>query len=297
MRRLSLVALTLAVVLLPATPAAAHAGATGPAAADLGVAGHRSAAGPAVTPTLHDVRTAGTAWGQDPTTGRLTLTVDDTVPPEQVRALRAIAVRAGADLRREPGRLRILVAAGQAVYGGGARCSLGANVHSGSTYYFVTAGHCTSVASAWYADSSQTTVLGSRTGSSFPTNDYGLVRYTGTVSHPSAVYTYPGLLTVNGVGTPYIGQAVCRSGSTTGVRCGTVTGLNQTVNYAEGSVSGLIRTNICAEPGDSGGPLYVAGSGLILGILSGGSGNCTSGGTTYYQPIAEILAAYGVTIP
>ena len=104
-------------------------------------------------------------------------------------------------------------------------------------------------------------------------------------------------MTINGPGNAYIGQAVCRSGSTTGVRCGTVTGLNQTVNYATGVIYGLIRTNICAEPGDSGGPLYVAATGTILGILSGGTGNCTAGGTTYYQPIAEVLAAYGLTLP
>ncbi|MEU1607691.1 S1 family peptidase [Micromonospora matsumotoense] len=298
MRRLSLVALTLAVVLLPATPAIAHAGVTGPTAVHPGTAAPAPVPpGPSVAPTLQDVRTVGTAWGPDPVTGRLTLTVDDTVAPEQVRALRATAARTGADLRREPGRLRLLIAGGQAVYGGGTRCSLGANVHSGSTYYFLTAGHCTAAATTWYADSGATTLLGSRVGSSFPGNDFGLVRYTGRVNRPSAVYTYPGLLTINGVGTPYVGQAVCRSGVTTGVRCGTVTGLNQTVNYAEGSVTGLIRTNICAEPGDSGGPLYVAATGVILGILSGGSGNCTSGGTTYYQPVAEALAAYGVTIP
>ncbi|MBW4704744.1 S1 family peptidase [Micromonospora sp. RL09-050-HVF-A] len=297
MRRLSLVALALTVVVLPATPASAYAGGTDPAAVHPGAAGPAAASPGAVGPTVQDVRTVGTAWGPDPVTGRLTLTVDDTVAPEQVRALRATAARAGADLRREPGRLRLLIAGGQAVYGGGTRCSLGANVHSGSTYYFLTAGHCTAAATTWYADSGGTTVLGSRAGSSFPGNDFGLVRYTGRVSHPSAVYTHPGLLTINGVGTPYVGQAVCRSGTTTGVRCGTVTGLNQTVNYAEGSVTGLIRTNICAEPGDSGGPLYVAGTGVILGILSGGSGNCTSGGTTFYQPIAEALAVYGVTIP
>lgn len=180
---------------------------------------------------------------------------------------------------------------------GGGRCSLGANVRSGSTYYFVTAGHCTNLAGTWYADSARTTVLGSRTGTSFPGDDYGVVRYTGTVAHPSAVYTYPGQVTLYGAGNAYVGQAVCRSGATTGVRCGSVTGLNQTVNYAEGAVYGLIRTNICAEPGDSGGPLYVASTGTVLGILSGGSGNCTSGGTSYYQPIPEILAAYGLTIP
>ncbi|WP_112624178.1 S1 family peptidase, partial [Micromonospora saelicesensis] len=244
------------------------------------------------------VRTAGTAWGLDPATGRMTLTVDDTVAPGELAALRAVTDRVGVLLRREPGTLRPLIAGGQGIYGGGgARCSLGANARSGSTYYVITAGHCTTAAATWYADSARTTVLGTRTATSYPTNDYGLIRYTGRIAHPSAVYTYPGLLTINGPGNAYIGQAVCRSGSTTGVRCGTVTGLNQTVNYATGVIYGLIRTNICAEPGDSGGPLYVAATGTILGILSGGTGNCTAGGTTYYQPIAEVLAAYGLTLP
>jgi streptogrisin B len=124
-----------------------------------------------------------------------------------------------------------------------------------------------------------------------------VVRYTGTIAHPSAINTYPGLLTVTGAGTAYIGQVVCRSGAATHVRCGTVTALNQTVNYVEGPVYGLIRTNICAEPGDSGGPLYVASTGTVIGILSGGTGNCTTGGTTYYQPITKILATYGLTLP
>lgn len=283
MRRSPLVALVLTVLVLVA-PGAAQAGAP-----------DRSAAEPAAV--LAGVRTAGTAWGLDPATGRMTLTVDDTVAPADRVALRAVAARAGALLRHEPGTLRTLIAAGQGIYGGGSRCSLGANVRSGSTYYVITAGHCTAAVSAWYADSAQTTVLGTRTATSFPNNDYGLIRYTGRIAHPSAVYTYPGLVTIYGAGTAYVGQAVCRSGATTGVRCGSVTGLNQTVNYAEGVVYGLIRTNICAEPGDSGGPLYVASTGTIIGILSGGSGNCTSGGTSYYQPITEVLAAYGLTLP
>ncbi|MEU1677751.1 S1 family peptidase [Micromonospora zamorensis] len=287
MRRSPLVALVLTVLLLVA-PGAAQAAVPDRAAA--------TAAEPAAV--LAGVRTAGTAWGVDPATGRMTLTVDDTVTTAELRALRATADRAGALLRREPGTLRTLIAAGQGIYGGGGgRCSLGANVRSGSTYYVITAGHCTTTASTWYADSAQTTVLGTRTATSFPGNDYGLIRYTGRIAHPSAVYTYPGLLPINGPGNAYVGQAVCRSGVTTGVRCGTVTGLNQTVNYSNGVIYGLIRTNICAEPGDSGGPLYVASTGAILGILSGGSGNCTSGGTTYYQPIAEVLAAYGLTLP
>ncbi|MBM0232554.1 trypsin-like serine protease [Micromonospora sp. STR1_7] len=284
MRRSPLVALVLTTLLLVA-PGAAQAAVPDRAAAD-----------PAAV--LAGVRTAGTAWGLDPTIGRMTLTVDDTVAPAELTALRAVADRAGALLRREPGTLRTLIAGGEGIYGGGGRCSLGANVRSGSTYYVITAGHCTAAASTWYADSAQTTVLGTRTATSFPSNDYGLIRHTGRIAHPSAVYTYPGLLPIYGAGNAYVGQAVCRSGATTGVRCGTVTALNQTVNFAGGNVvSGLIRTNICAEPGDSGGPLYVPSTGTIIGILSGGSGNCTSGGTSYYQPIGEVLAAYGLTLP
>ncbi|MFI7250673.1 S1 family peptidase [Micromonospora chalcea] len=281
MRRPALVVLVLA-ALLAGAPAVARAGVTTP---------------PGGAAVLAGLRTPGTAWGHDPATGRLTVTADDTVRGSELAALRRTTARAGAVLRHEPGRLRTLIAGGQAIYGGGGRCSLGANVRSGATWYFVTAGHCTRLAATWYADSARTTVLGSRTGSSFPGNDYGVVRYTGTVAHPSAIHTYPGQVAVTAAGSAYVGQAVCRSGATTGVRCGTVTGLNATVNYAEGSVTGLIRTNICAEPGDSGGPLYVAATGTVLGVLSGGSGNCASGGTSYYQPILEILAAYGLTIP
>ncbi|MGC4878266.1 S1 family peptidase [Micromonospora sp. DT43] len=283
MRRSPLVALVLTALLLVA-PGAAQAAVPDRAAAD-----------PAAV--LSGVRTPGTALGLDPATGRTTVTVDDTVAATDLARLRAVTDRAGALLRREPGTLRPLIAAGQGIYGGGSRCSLGANVRSGSTYYVVTAGHCTAAVSAWYADSAQTTVLGTRAATSYPGNDYGLIRYTGRIAHPSAVYTYPGLLTIHGPGTAYVGQAVCRSGTTTGVRCGTVTGLNQTVNYSTGVIYGLIRTNICAEAGDSGGPLYVASTGTILGILSGGTGNCTAGGTTYYQPIGEVLAAYGLTVP
>jgi streptogrisin D len=78
------------------------------------------------------------------------------------------------------------------------------------------------------------------------------------------------------------------------VHSGTVTALNATVNYAEGSVYGLIKTTVCAEGGDSGGSLF-AGT-TALGLTSGGSGNCTSGGTTYFQPVTEALSVYGVSV-
>ena len=99
-------------------------------------------------------------------------------------------------------------------------------------------------------------------------------------------------ISITGPATPSVGQRVCSVGRTTGMHCGTVLGLNATVNYgADGIVTGLIDTNLCSEPGDSGGPLF-SGS-TAHGIVSGGSGNCSSGGETFHQPILEPLNVYG----
>src|SRR4029450_10094698 len=94
-----------------------------------------------------------------------------------------------------------------------------------------------------------------------------------------------------------VGEKVTRDGSTTGIHSGTVTALNVSVRYVgrlHGVVSGLIQTNVCAEPGDSGGPLYDGTK--ALGLTSGGSGDCRSGGTTFFPPVREAPHAYGVTV-
>ncbi|MFC7472006.1 S1 family peptidase [Actinomadura keratinilytica] len=132
--------------------------------------------------------------------------------------------------------------------------------------------------------------------SSFPGNDYGIIRHSNPSAADGRVSLYNGgYQEITGAGNASVGQSVQRSGSTTGLHGGSVTGLNATVNYgADGIVSGLIQTNVCAEPGDSGGALF-AGS-TALGLTSGGSGNCSSGGTTFFQPVTEALSAYGVSI-
>ena len=103
-----------------------------------------------------------------------------------------------------------------------------------------------------------------------------------------------GIVAVSGSSESPVGSSICRSGSTTGWHCGTIGARDATVNYAEGSVFGLIRTDVCAEPGDSGGSA-ISGS-QAQGVTSGGSGNCSSGGETYFQPVNEILSAYGLSL-
>ncbi|MFB7032505.1 S1 family peptidase, partial [Streptomyces sp. NPDC056295] len=138
--------------------------------------------------------------------------------------------------------------------------------------------------------------IGTTTGSSFPGNDYGIIRHSNASAADGRVYLYNGSYRdITAAGNAYVGQSVQRSGSTTGLRSGTVTGLNATVNYGNGDiVYGLIQTNVCAEPGDSGGAMFSGTT--ALGLTSGGSGNCSSGGTTFFQPVTEALSAYGVSI-
>ncbi|MGW4445536.1 S1 family peptidase [Streptomyces sp. NPDC004682] len=237
----------------------------------------------------------GTAWAVDSENHRVVVTVDSTVSAAEIAKIKEQAgSKADAlTIKRTPGKFNKLISGGDAIYGGQYRCSLGFNVRSGSTYYFLTAGHCGEVASTWYSDSGHSTVLGTNVGYSFPGNDFALVRYTNSsVSHPSAV----GSQTISSAATPSVGTTVYRRGSTTGTHSGRVTALNATVNYGGGDVvSGLIQTTVCAEGGDSGGPLY-AGS-VAYGLTSGGSGNCSSGGTTFFQPVTEALSYYGVTLP
>ncbi len=258
---------------------------------------HSSKALQAVTRTLSDrVSTPGTAWAVDPVSNEVLVSLDESVSKRATTRITRLVASFGdrAEIERIPGTLSTTVSGGQAIYGGGGRCSLGFNVRSGSTYYFLTAGHCTNIASTWYSNAAQTSALGTRAGTSFPGNDYGIVRYS-TSPGAGNVYLYNGTYRdITGAGNAYVGQYVIRSGSTTGAYGGYVQSLNATVNYAEGSVRGLIRTNVCAERGDSGGSLF-AGS-TALGLTSGGSGNCTYGGTTYFQPVTEALSVYGVSV-
>lgn len=237
---------------------------------------------------------AGTAWHVDEATKQVVVSVDDSVTGAKLDQVKAVASRHGTAVRVEKmaGTLSLYISGGDAIYTGGSRCSLGFNVRTSSgTRYFLTAGHCTNIGVNWYANSSQSTLLGPRAGTSFPTNDYGIVRYSNTsISNPGAV----GGQDITSARTPSVGTSACRRGSTTGTRCGSITGLNATVNYPQGTVFGMIRTNICAQPGDSGGSLY--GGSAAFGLTSGGSGNCTTGGTTFFQPVTEALSVFGVNV-
>ena len=183
----------------------------------------------------------------------------------------------------------------------GSRCSLGFNARSSSgARYVITAGHCTNLGGTWSGSGG---TIGGVAASSFPTNDYGVIRVSSSAAVSTARvdrYSAGGDVTVAGSQAAGTGAAVCRSGSTTGWHCGSISSTNATVCYSQGCVYQTIRTNVCAEPGDSGGSLVTnPGSGSRVqaqGMTSGGSGNCRTGGTTYYQKVNEPLSRYGLSL-
>ncbi|MFD6024227.1 S1 family peptidase [Streptomyces griseoluteus] len=236
-----------------------------------------------------------TSWHVDPSAGSVVIdVVRSRAADNDVQRFLASAREAGPVTVHEVAESASTLAAGTVggdpYYTGNVRCSIGFSVYGG----FVTAGHCGQPSAAVYGwDQSY---VGNFQGSSFPDNDYAWVNVG------SGWWTVPVVLgwgttsdqLVRGSNVAPPGTSICRSGSTSHWHCGTVLALNETVNYSQGAVYQLTKTSVCAEPGDSGGA-FISGD-QAQGVTSGGWGNCSSGGETWFQPINEILSRYGLTL-
>jgi streptogrisin D len=248
-----------------------------------------------------DATIPGTAWSVDPKTNEIRVTADSTVTGDKWNTVESTVKGLGSDvatLSKSAGTLKTFVDGGDAIFGGNARCSLGFNVTAGDgTPAFLTAGHC-GVAAAEWSDAANGAPIATVDQATFPGDgDFSLVKYDDPATQTnSAVNVGNGQsVQINQAVEAAVGQQVFRMGSTTGLHDGNVTGLNATVNYPEGTVTGLIQTDVCAEPGDSGGSLFTQDGGAV-GLTSGGSGDCTAGGETFFQPVTTALAATGATL-
>ena len=236
----------------------------------------------------------GASWGVDVASN----TVLVSVPAGRGAAFLSRARSFGAAVRvqRAPAVRTQAFYGGQAILHNGSRCSAGFNTRSGSgRNYVLTAGHCANLGGTWTTSSGQT--IGPVAASSFPGNDFGAIR----ISNPAALDPRGGVLyngafqDITGASRVVAGSTACKTGSTTGTTCGTVLAYNVTVRYAEGTVYGLTRTNICTQPGDSGGAMF-AGS-QAQGVTSGGTiGGCGQGFQSFFQPADEALSVYGLTL-
>ncbi|MEV4046470.1 streptogrisin D [Streptomyces sp. SAI-195] len=242
----------------------------------------------------------GTSWAIDPRTNKILVTADRTVTGDRWDRLESTVEGLGsgmATVRKSAGTFKTFASGGDAIFGGGARCSLGFNVTAGDgSPAFLTAGHC-GVATDQWSDAQGGQPVATVDQAVFPgEGDFALVTYDDPATEaPSEVNLGDQTLPISGAAEATVGQEVFRMGSTTGLADGQVLGLDATVNYPEGTVTGLIQTDVCAEPGDSGGSLFTR-DGLAIGLTSGGSGDCTVGGETFFQPVTTALEAVGATL-
>ncbi|MFG3284468.1 putative Ig domain-containing protein [Streptomyces sp. NPDC048111] len=254
------------------------------------------------------------SWGPDVRNNRLEVTVDpDRVTATTSAFLRTLTafgdlvhVTESRDTPRQQGGS--IVGGEKWIPGTESPCSIGFPVTrtSGNTKAFLTAGHCTNDADQPAYGKDGTRVGTSNRNGTGSVNaregDMGIVDVdqagwdvSGTVSGWGK-----GDIAVSGSADAVVGTAICRSGQTTGLQCGEVTKVDQSVDYGNVVIDGLSYTSACSAGGDSGGSYVTAAGGKAVGLHSGGgSATCTSGSGekfTIFQPVNEALARFGARL-
>jgi hypothetical protein len=120
----------------------------------------------------------------------------------------------------------------------------------------------------------QKSVLGAQDYSIVAINDQSRDRFANNLVRVPGAAPVP----ITGIAAPVVGMPVCKSGSRTGFSCGVVNAVDETVQVGDHNLTEAFSANICALPGDSGGPV-VTGT-QALGI--------SSASTVADYPICEI---------
>lgn len=160
-------------------------------------------------------------------------------------------------------------------------CSMGFRTRYNGHDGFVTAGHCAQGVSSF--------PIGGIPLKQFYNNQYYdyafvqtnfLINPSNTLDVPNSQGTITKLAVVSYCPTLFVNTIIAKSGAKTGYTEGKVTGLNVTAYYKnlDGSytnIYGLVQSNVYADHGDSGAPIFIPrldsdGGAIPAGILSGG---------------------------
>ncbi|KIR66254.1 S1 family peptidase [Micromonospora haikouensis] len=178
-------------------------------------------------------------------------------------------------------------------------CTNGFNVHGSDGWqYTLTAGHCSEAGTAYYSKHAglwvgrynyptyvsqiypyDGVIMPYVVMNGFEYVTYWVVNPRNTVfnSRGSAQFPIYGMYSYAQIG---VGWVACHTGQTSNnTRCGTVL-----------TKDGGIKTDICTQNGDSGGPLFSEADHMAYGILHGGTdkvGNCTT--RSYYSPLSKVF--------
>ncbi len=217
--------------------------------------------------------------------------------------------------------------------GSGERCSIGFSGYSATTGapQFVTAGHCataisgnaflvTQNAPSSYGGTLTLTnqVLGSTIAGEAQYSggmDYGIIGESaaGLSAQPS-LYTWNGgtgaplasaPLAITGETAAIAGATLCKSGSTSGWTCGTISAVDQTATVSGQAVNSIVAST-CLLPGDSGGGAVIGQNAVGIGSGSNfpdapcaSSSTCTDGSPAPCQsvffPMVSAAGTYSIT--
>lgn len=253
------------------------------------------------------------SWGPDVRGNRIEVTVARAGRTAETAAFLARLAELGPVVRvtesddRAPRQQAEVVGGEKWIPGSESPCSIGfAVTRADGSRAYLTAGHCTNDAdqAAYGKDGSRVgTSNRNGTGSiNAREGDMGIVDVDQAAWTLSARVSGYGQadITVTGSVDAVVGTAICRSGQTTGLRCGEVTKVDQSVDYGNVVVDGLSYSSACSAGGDSGGAYVTATGGKAVGLHSGGgSATCTSGSGekfTIFQPVNEALSRFNVAL-
>ncbi|MBT2897205.1 S1 family peptidase [Streptomyces sp. McG3] len=249
------------------------------------------------------------SWSVDVASDTVTVEVNDPSEPG-AKSFLAAARKNGDAVRVVTGAERLetqaVVPPGREMGMGRTVCSVGFGAEDkAGKDMLVTAGHCIDkLPSLTYKGKAFAKSVNSRFAVGKRSVDMGIAEVLRGNSIGTEVYTHgkANSIAVKGSDRAAPGSVVCKSGRTTGWTCGTVTSYNVTVTYGDGRlepqtvVSGLAKSTVCTEQGDSGGA-YISGN-QAQGMTSGGpsgqrcTGEVNSRGASYFQPLDDALKHY-----
>lgn len=267
--------------------------------------------------TLKDIDNAG--WSINPISNSVDLSLPSSA--NLTAAQQTVLAENSSLIKISRSSASMQPSAGSAAYGGQRylfdndqfTCSIGFFGKSNtdpSDIKILQAGHCTKTGGSVSKDGKN---LGRDEESTFgqgSSTDYGLIDVnTQNFTGKGAVDKYNGsFLSVKGSTNVAMGDTICKSGQKTKWNCSQVVSTNATVTYRNGpTLRGMIQTNGCTIPGDSGGSNLSGNN--AAGVTSGGNFHdngdntftCLSeydGSTdaTYVQKVGPILQAYNVSL-
>lgn len=182
-------------------------------------------------------------------------------------------------------------------------CSVGFSVSQGPHIGFATAAHC-GAPNRYVTHGGETIGHFSQINNTYDNAWVAVFPGHNTMPYVNDYFTFNALLPIRGSAVAAIGAGVCRSGRTTGFKCGHIRAYNVSYNAGSfGTILGLTQSDACGAKGDSGGS-WLSGD-QAQGVTSAGNlpdgskSNCgvpVANRKTFFAPINPLLERFGLTL-